>query len=60
VDVEDRRPHRRARAPAARAHRAHRLRLPLARPLPAGQPRRSCRASRSWPALLDRWSAAGL
>src|SRR5215207_3088091 len=54
VDFEDRRTHRRARAPPARAHRVHRLRLPLARPLPARQPRRPRRPSRLRPALLDR------
>ena len=36
----DRRADRRARAPQGRPHRVHRLRLPVARPLPARQPRR--------------------
>src|SRR4051812_7081964 len=38
LDVADRRAHRRARPAAGRADRVHRLRVPLARPLPARQP----------------------
>ena len=41
-------------APAARPDRVHRLRLPLARPLPARQPARPRRPARPRPALLDR------
>ena len=40
VDGADRRADRRARAAQGRAHRLHRLRLSVARPLPARQPRR--------------------
>ena len=56
----DRRADRRARAAAARAYRMHRLRLPVARPLQAGQPGRPDRESRPRPALLARRSARQL
>ena len=49
-----RRPDRRARAPEGRPDGVHRLRLPLARPLPAGEPRRPRGEPRARPALLDR------
>ena len=60
LDGEDRRTDRRTRAPQARAHRMHRLRLPVARPLPARQPRRPRRPLRARPPLLDRRSARQL
>ena len=41
------------RAARARAHRVHRLRLPLARPLQAREPRRPRRPPRRRAALLD-------
>ena len=54
LDETDRGADRRARADEDRPRRVHRVRLPLARPLPAGQSRRSRRAPRRGPALLDR------
>ena len=48
--------HRRARAPEGGPDRMHRLRLPLAGPLPAGQPGRPRSRARPRPALLDRRS----
>ena len=57
LDVADRRADRRARAPQGRADRVHRLRLPLARPLPARQSRRPGGAARTGTALLGRGRA---
>ena len=51
---QDRRADRRARAPEGRTHRVHRLRLPVAGSLQAGQPRRQGGQARPRPALLDR------
>ena len=48
------RAYRRARTDEGRPHRMHRLRLPLAGPMPARQSRRPCRAPRRRAALLDR------
>ena len=48
-----RRAHRRARAPGGGPHRVHRLRLPVARPMPVRQSRRSRGATRRGSALLD-------
>jgi DNA-binding transcriptional MerR regulator len=54
VDLPHRPAHRRARAPQERADRVHRLRLPLAGPLPPGQPGRRRRPGWSRPACLGR------
>ena len=51
---QDRRAHRGARAPQARADRVHRLRLPLARPLPLANPEDRAGRRGPRPALLDR------
>jgi hypothetical protein len=60
VDVADRSANRRARAAESRAHRMHRLRLSLARPLQARQPRRPGRPPRARPPRLDRRWRSGL
>ena len=60
LEFEDRRAHRGAGAPEARADGVHRLRLPLARPLSARQPRRPCGPLRVGPPLLGRRSAGAL
>ena len=44
LDRADRRAHRRAGAAAGRPHRVHRLRLPVARPLPLANPATARRA----------------
>src|SRR5207248_354126 len=54
LERADRSANRGARAPQGWVDRVHRLRLPLARPLQAREPRRPCRASRCRAALLDR------
>src|SRR3954447_15248029 len=59
VDDPNRRPHSRARAPEAGTDRVHRLRLPVARPLQAGEPGRPGGEARPGPALLDRLAQAG-
>ena len=55
-----RRAHRRAAATEARAHRVHRVRLPVARALPARQSRGPRVAAGPRPALLGRRPPAGL
>src|ERR1700743_1094754 len=52
VERSKRRADREAGAPQGGPHRGHRLRLPLARPLQAGEPGRRRRALRLRPALL--------
>ena len=53
MDGADSRPHRGARAAPGRPHRVHRLRLPVARSVSAGQPGRSGSAPWSRAPLLD-------
>ena len=53
MENADSRAHRRARAPGGGPQRVHRLRLPVARSVPAGESRRSRGAPRLGSALLD-------
>src|SRR6185312_9017041 len=60
LDIAHRRADQRAGTPASGADPVHRVRVPVTRPLPAGEPRRPGRRPRARTALLDRRSAAAL
>ena len=53
LDDAHRRAHCRARTDEGGAHRVHRVRLPVARPVSVRESRRPRRASRDWSPVLD-------